>query len=676
MNFVSELAKSLDPQKLTVEEENKIKLRTEKPNITSTRVPFGVHNHHLIIDQGIQEAIDEISITEDHFRSSNQLTVLLNEIVSNVSLFQCWGKQSVKVRLNAFVNLLVSQLCVPHILSLFGVGLSLLSTRTVIDDDKSSNSDNFVVKAKRVLVEAFTLFKLSEELILDNGDDSILDSRRFRLFILLMELKCSSFLPHAMTIREHGRDALEALSCHILSVSVVTSSVVDSIKMVIVRMSNVLSGETTRSTIQESMPALEAIVVDYFVWLRQNFDQLVKLCRREEIVTSVDKSVRAWLRAETYASPIEILSVYNQKYKKHLTHMPIPLQPYRSWDIEQAKKDLVREHLLLNNIEYIGGMSIGSGQQIGVHVAIKAELRKVLAYLFEIDTFQAADEGNSDNCSDTTDIESVTSTSATGVTLNSKVTEASIFSSQASVPPPPSSSSGGLSPSYSPHLLNRKIITGAPYSMESELLDVLYSYTVLAASRTFASGDAFLILNDLYGGPGLTLCPTSTPKIRSRSPSVPSTPVRPRNGSAAVTPSSSSSSSSSSAQHHLHQQQALQAQLHQQMNVQLQVQKTKCDAVLAITTSGVKVTLKERYGLFIAAQMDDCSNIDLLQPLIRFECVTTTLLLLTERAEGPKFVVTTDAVAEKREECAQLFQALISNPEQICHRAVTIEPYL
>jgi len=198
--------------------------------------------------------------------------------------------------------------------------------------------------------------------------------------------------------------------------------------------------------------------------------------------------------------------------------------------------------------------------------------------------------------------------------------------------------------------------------MEAELLDALYSYAVLAASRTFAAGDAFLILNDLYGGPGLTLCPTSLPKIRSRAPSAPSTPLL--SAAARAVPSYPQ------AQGIL----ALQAQLAQQMDAQLQWQKVQTDSLMAITSSGVKVVLKDRYGLFIAAQMEDCTNIDTLQPLMRFECVTTTLLLLSQTPIGPKFIVT-DTRAEKQEECGRLFQNLISNPEQICHRAVTIEPY-
>lgn len=84
MNFLNELAKSLDPQKVSTEEEDKTKKIVNKPNVTATRVPFHAHTHSnkvYTVDQSILEAINEITITEDHFRSSAQLTLLLNDIV-------------------------------------------------------------------------------------------------------------------------------------------------------------------------------------------------------------------------------------------------------------------------------------------------------------------------------------------------------------------------------------------------------------------------------------------------------------------------------------------------------------------------------------------------------------------------------------------------------------------
>lgn len=119
---------------------------------------------------------------------------------------------------------------------------------------------------------------------------------------------------------------------------------------------------------------------------------------------------------------------------------------------------------------------------------------------------------------------------------------------------------------------------------------------------------------------------------------------------------------------------------------QQQVVKKLSDTSIAITASGVKVTLRERYSLFAAAEMDTCVDRDALQPLIRFECTTVTLLLLQHPAQvspATKAIhnaalrsAALDTRQDKREACARLFQTLISNPEQVCHRAVSIEPYL
>lgn len=120
-----------------------------------------------------------------------------------------------------------------------------------------------------------------------------------------------------------------------------------------------------------------------------------------------------------------------------------------------------------------------------------------------------------------------------------------------------------------------------------------------------------------------------------------------------------------------------------QQQQQQQIVKKLSDTSIAITASGVKVTLRERYSLFAAAEMDTCVDRDALQPLIRFECTTVTLLLLQQPSPKTHAVHTAamltapmDTRQDKREACARLFQTLVSNPEQVCHRAVSIEPYL
>jgi hypothetical protein len=667
MNFVKEMVGAVAPHTADLARKNATLKRQQEANLSTTMVPFSPprrFDEDLSPDRSIMEVIVDMDITNDQFRSSTQLKEVINEVVSSISLFHCWGKQSIKVRLRAFVKLLVCQLCVPHIMTLYGVGTTLFG------GDKNGDAD-LVSRGKRILVEAFTLFKLAEESLLDCGEDACLDKRRFHLFILLMELKCSPFLSHGLTIREHGASALEAMSCHILGVTAVTQCVHESIKIVVARLTNVLTGETTNTTIDATRAQLELIVLDYFAWLRGNAEQLTRMCRREEILTAVDASTRAWLKGETYSSPLEILSVYHQKYKEKLTHMAIPLQPYRHRDLEQARKDLLRETVVLNNVLYIGGNCAAPGLQGArtLHAMVRSELRKVLSYLFELDVFQGVEEGRGDDL-DGTDIES--SNSGSFGSLNGPVelklaayrtpkgalrkgidsSSGSPRTIDESTPLPTESVSSSSSAAAGPGSLRNPGDGSSvvPSYWEYELLEALYSYTVLAASRTFAAGDAFLILNDLYGGEGLTLCPMAGPRIPSatggaspmagRSTNANSSNTLPRAGAAESTPP-----------------------------------KPVIDASIAVLASGVKVTLRERYNLFVSDEMARCVDVSKLRPLMRFECTTTTLLVLNLQGEqgGVAAVALTES---KRAACGRLFQTIISNPDHICHRAVTIEPFL
>src|SRR5688500_7857179 len=103
-----------------------------------------------------------------------------------------------------------------------------------------------------------------------------------------MKFKCTPLLPDCVVVRENGPVALEHRSAHILSVTAVTASIRASIKLVVARLSNVLNTEAYNYAIDERLGELGGVVLDYFGWLRAHFEELVKLCRKEEIVTSVD----------------------------------------------------------------------------------------------------------------------------------------------------------------------------------------------------------------------------------------------------------------------------------------------------------------------------------------------------------------------------------------------------
>ena len=97
---------------------------------------------------------------------------------------------------------------------------------------------------------------------------------------------------------------------------------------------------------------LKSEFLRYFTWLRLHQDGLIKICRNNEIFCCVNKSVKAWLKCEEYESPAQILERYNQKYRKYLTNMNIPLQAFRIDDVKQAVKDIKRDTIMLNNIRY------------------------------------------------------------------------------------------------------------------------------------------------------------------------------------------------------------------------------------------------------------------------------------------------------------------------------------
>eukprot|EP01034_Spumella_vulgaris_P021656 gene21656-27697_t len=506
-----------------------------------------------------------------------------------------------------------------------------------------------------------------------------------------MRFRCTPLLPQSLTVKDNAPIVLELLACHLLSVTAVTDSVHQSIKMVVARLSNTLNSEMRSCTIDERLSDIQLIVSDFFSWVRTNADQLVRLCRREEIVRSVDRSVRAWLKGEAYASPAELVSVYKQKYRSALTHMGIPLQPFKARDVDQARKDLVRERVVLNKVEYSGGAAVGIStvqerfskvddllgiepkngsintldspiSTIPIIGAIRREMYKVLAFSFGMDR----------RCDD---LESPPLSRSVAAEHEEGATDDSCSdgdSSDSHYRPP----NGSIRFPHKPPLVEEEeeLNQSSGEKWKQELLELLCTYTLLAASRTFASGDAFWILSDLYGGEGLALCPVDGPEKQSAESEAgdrhksqnPSTPSRSRSGTASRAPTFSPSAGPQGREPLI------------------------TAASIAITASGAKVTLKERYGLYLVRELEACTTDRAhLQPLGRFECTTTTLILLAPEAVlaatqkdqllSPDHILEGESCGEqtdKVEACRVLHRTLSSNPELICHRAVSIEPYL
>lgn len=523
--------------------------------------------------------------------------------------------------------------------------------------------------------------------------DVALDANRVFLFVELMRFRCTPLLPHSLTVKESAPFVLQLLACHLLSVTALTESISQSIKLVVTRLSNTLNNEMRSCTLDERLVDIQLIVADFLSWLRGNADQLVRLCRREEIVHSVDGSVRAWLKGEAYSSPAELVSVYQQKYRSALTHMSIPLQPFKARDVEQALKDLVRETVTLNRVEYKGGMAtrpkdcvkeslsrqssivddlLGIAAQqvlvtsdrdsshdgsIPVHRAIRRELCKVLAFSFEVDRLKVEgwDSPPVEHDDGATDDSLSDGDSSSGSVETHNRSSHGVIRHRRSV------------------VLSGLCDVAEKSTWQRDLLDELCTYTLLAASRTFAAGDAFWILSDLYGGEGLALCPvdgvqqqTNPSGLGENDRRHPVTPPRSRSGSLFTTPTFSPSSRTS--------------------------REPLAAATIAITASGVKVTLRERYGLYLVRDLEACTTDRAsLQPLGRFECTTTTLIILapeavigavqkqqapTKRHLSDDLLCGGDDVVDKLGACRLLHKTLFTNPDLVCHRAVSIEPYL
>jgi hypothetical protein len=412
------------------------------------------------------------------------------------------------------------------------------------------------------------------------------------------------------------------------------------------------------------------IVYDYFHWCSDNSATLTKDSRKDEIIMSVNPSTRAWLKNEVYQSHLDILKVYRQKYREKLTNISIPLQPYTILDIEQARKDIVREKVLINKRLYFqetyASSSLRSQDDSAAWQAIRSELLKILVFLFNIDNPSVFEDANVDLQCKTPQSNSLIEDTSKEISRNSSNNMESSISMQKgeeahlrdeidvvngddgynfrlkavesynwdlidalnahhrqTLPNSP-----GVSPTRN-KLRNTSAGDTSKLSDSSnrtvtaygDILELLHCHVVLAASRTIAAGDAFIILNDLFGGDGLVFCPTACPR-ESKSPA---------------------------------------ASLAE-----------NCDISLALTTNGIKVVLKERYRLYVENQLDLCSRIDDVQPLMQFECTTSTIILISPES----FSSHGNHSVSMNKHAVRLLNTLIINPSDICHRAVSIEPYI
>jgi hypothetical protein len=159
-------------------------------------------------------------------------------------------------------------------------------------------------------------------------DISELQERKAYLLIHLLEYKFSPIVPQILTVKEFGYQALELLTCYSLSITAICSSLKESIQNVISSIINSISADdappttpkvrvkgssssnsigsggrvNATSLIINYLDIVHHILVDYFRWCESNSHTLIKDSRKDEIIQSVDSSLRAWLKNEFVSS--------------------------------------------------------------------------------------------------------------------------------------------------------------------------------------------------------------------------------------------------------------------------------------------------------------------------------------------------------------------------------------
>jgi hypothetical protein len=520
---------------------------------------------------------------------------------------------------------------------------------------------------------------------------------------------------------ENCPEALKYMSCHVLVVSALADDILETINTVTKKIRSLLSLDLSLTT-NSTRGILKSEFSKYFVWMRREQEGLTKICRNNEIICCMNKSVKAWLKGEEYESAAQIVDCYKQKYKSSLTSMNVPMQSLRSEDIKQALKDVIRDRITLNgnlhllcrrrdesdsddddsrisrgdtysdvsstsNNEYEDKCNPRVEVKVGlIHTIIKelcSSLSKLcnksINFSLEIsndNSFVLSDNDKSiipnelsslefeindaneafcdsgfcglvgvDDISSSGSFErlsiseldsikekrgmSVISLDDTFDDCYSHDTNFSVNKNTNNVRNVSNVVSKddiytGNSSADCVNFPITDIINGNPTTftssksdekatiLQKNLLEMLFSHTLLAASRTTAGGDAFLILENLYGGEGLIFSPRTYRNMEKNSKNHTSTQEENFSG-----------------------------------------------IKIAISLNGINVVMKEQYNLFVKESIEQ--NMELSLPLISFECTTETNILLPPNLKNSEEI---------------FYNKLLYNVEKVCRRYVTIEPFI
>jgi hypothetical protein len=618
-----------------------------------------------LIERGIARALGE-TLTMDSFRDSQDIRALLDRVIHDTPELKALLVHAAGPRLEQIKEMLMSSLCFPLLTSLLGIGVS---------PTRGPNQLQVISRCIQMALLYFYHFEVElmtvgnpfpqEEgaSVLEYGvgvmDKEEVDALRVQLVVALLQARQSAILSIEITLDENYVSIVSSLCCHVLGVRALSEDIVEAVHAslrAVKQLSaagtySVTNGVKAKADIVSSFafapspvskvaitpPAAkwELAVRDscahLFRWISKNLVSLARACRNVEVLHCVNLSVRASMKNEEYASPAALLRCYHASYRDHLTNIVVPWVAASHMDVLQAVKDLRRECSMLNGCVYTGD---------DIERAVERELGLVVAARFQL----PADAEDPTPKSE----ESIVNEAGKEI---SEICLAVTRSDDSKV-----DTRLNLCPTSSSLQDQQQL------SLCRETYTLLLNYVLIAASRTSASGDAFFIVQDLYGGDGLVLCSTAAPRASSSVGTSPNSPSRAAARSG-PTPSSESTTSSGS---------------------------VTVSIAMVIDSSYIDVQVTEYFALLTEEAIASAATAAKRLPLVRFKCITRTRIRLASLPRSPSAellaamqsmqVVTPQSAIhpEKQglEPGAVLYRYLLHSAEEAITKKISIEPFL
>ena len=552
-----------------------------------------------LIEKSLTVALADAKLSIDSFRNSDDIMDVLSSIVNHTPLLKTLPAHIVRSGLEQIKKLLVSSLCFPIMTVFLGIGVSGGGGSSQIDvitvcikqallyfyrfelAHILSHEEQLAASALAVFGDAKgggAIASSNENEELKREADTVnVNQLRVELVVSLLHARRSAILPIEITLEENYASVVGNLCCHVLGVRALNVDVIEAVDSNLLVVKQRIATSTSSNGKSRKSPVTltwEEVVRDscahLFLWVIKNKLDLSRSCRNVEVLHCVDHSVRTWMKTEEYSSPAAIIRIFHSSYKQALSNVVVPWAAATQKDVNQAVKDLRRECSVLNGVVYTGD---------DIQPAISRELGKVMVFVFDLPM----------------DIWAQTHWGVDGVHVGVGI-EAEKSATAVCI----------------------------------ETYSLLLNYVLIAASRTIASGDAFFIVEDLYGGDDLVLCSSAAPRISG----------------GAVSPAESPPVSIS----------------------------------ITITTSGIVVQVSEFFMLLSESAIANEASAAKRRPLVKFKCITSTHIRLSsmQPAPSPQF----NPMAEDSTSASvsgvglALHQLLVSATEDVITKKISIEPFL